>query len=61
MTHDQYLERYHEMTSKALSEIALLHGKEEWEEAAAYLTALRQAQDKLWDQFRAQASAGVKP
>lgn len=61
MTHAAYLERYVEITTPALAEIALLHGRGEFDEATAYLTALRTALDALWEQFKDVASAGVNP
>lgn len=61
MDHAIYLDRYEALTSAALGELALLHGREDWPAATAYLTQLRAAQDALWDEFRASASQQVKP
>lgn len=61
MDHATYLDRYHELTTAALSELALLHGREAWDEATTYLTALRAQQDALWEQFRASAEQRVNP
>lgn len=61
MDHLTYLDRYHELTTAALAEIALLHGREDWSESATALTALRVQQDAMWDAYRASAGELVKP
>jgi two-component sensor histidine kinase len=64
MDHLTYLERYHELTSANLAVIAQKLGSETAEavtEGVARLTALRAAQDALWEQRRAQAEREVNP
>lgn len=61
MDHATYLDRYEALTSAAMSELALLHGRGDWEAATTYLTGLRAAQDALWEAYRASASQQVKP
>lgn len=61
MDHTAYLERYLALTSPALAEIALQLGREEWADATTSMTALRAAQDALWEAFRASAQQGVNP
>lgn len=61
MDHATYLDRYESLTSAALSELALMHGREQWTEATTYLTSLRAQQDALWDQFRQSAGQLVNP
>jgi hypothetical protein len=61
MDHLTYLETYLDLTNKALGEIALLHGREDWTDAADAVTKLRADQDALWDRFRASAQQGVNP
>lgn len=61
MDHAAYLDAYESLTSPALADVALAHGREDWPAAASTLTALRAAQDALWDQYRADAAQLVKP
>jgi len=61
MDHATYLESYLSLTTSALAELALLHGREEWTDATAYLTDLRAQQDALWEEFRASAQREVNP
>ncbi len=61
MTHATYLERYVEITTAALAELALMHGRGDFAEATTYLTQLRAGLDALWEQFKDAASAGVNP
>ena len=61
MTHSEYLESYMALTNASLDELALLHGRQSWDEATAYLTQLRAQQDALWDQFRQSAGQLVNP
>lgn len=61
MDHATYLDRYEALTSAALGELALLHGREDWPAATTYLTGLRAAQDALWETYRASASQQVAP
>jgi hypothetical protein len=64
MDHTTYLDRYNALTAPALDELALMLGRlegDEAAEAAAYLAALRTAQDGLWETFRASASQVVAP
>lgn len=64
MDQQTYLDRYNAMTAPALDELALMLGRLEGDgatEAATYLSALRTAQDALWDTYRASASQMVAP
>lgn len=61
MDHATYLDRYEALTSTALAELALLHGKQDWTAATTYLTDLRAAQDALWEAFKASAAQLVNP
>lgn len=61
MDHITYLERYLALTDPALAEIAIQHGREDWPSAVAGLTALRAAQDALWETFKDSAQQGVNP
>jgi len=55
MTHQEYLETFHEITVKVLAEISLALAKGEIDYGQQVLTALRARQDALWDQRKATA------
>jgi hypothetical protein len=61
MSNADYLERYHELTTKILSEIAIRNGRGDFEDSALLLTQLMAKQDSLWTQYMTSASAGVNP
>lgn len=61
MDHATYLETYLALTSPALDEIALLHGRADWPNATAAVTQLRAQQDQLWETFKDSAQQMVNP
>lgn len=61
MTHDQYLEQHHELSNAGLSEIALMLGRGDYDDATTATTTLRALLDDLWEQFRAVAERAVNP
>lgn len=61
LAHPDYLEAYHELTSNALAEIALMQGRGAHDDAATAVGNLRLMQDALWDQRRATAERDVAP
>lgn len=61
MDHLTYLETYLALTTPALAEIALLHGREDWPAATQAITDLRAQQDALWETFKNSAQQQVKP
>lgn len=61
MTHDQYLEAHHELTTKVLPEIAMRNGREDYTSSAELLTQLRAKLDSLWTEYVASVAPGVRP
>lgn len=61
MTHDQYLEQYHEITSKVIPDIALRLGRDDLAGGAELLTRLRAKLDDLWSQRTATTAREVNP
>lgn len=61
MTHTDYLEAHHELTNKALSELAIRHGKQDYEGATELLTQLRAKLSDMWTKYMGDASRTVAP
>ena len=50
LDHNAYLEAHHELTDAALTDIALMLGRDDFEAAREKVTETRQATDALWAQ-----------
>jgi hypothetical protein len=63
MTHDQYLDAFHEQANKTLTKVNQLLGGStaNLEGAKAVLEAHQSAVDALWDQYRESAAQLVNP
>jgi hypothetical protein len=61
MTHAEYLEQHHELSNAGLSEIALMQGRGDYDDATTGITNLRAMLDALWELRRAAAEREVAP
>jgi hypothetical protein len=52
LEHTAYLEAHHELTDAALTDIAEMMGRDDFEAARDKVTTTRQATDALWEQRR---------
>lgn len=61
MTNEDYLEAYHELTTKILPEIAIRLGRGDTQDGIDLLAQLQSTQSDMWTSYMDQASAAVNP